>query len=52
MKKKFRVRGALSGGFGGTEFVEWEEIQVIDLDEATGIAYQMAINEYEVDEMV
>jgi len=45
---KFRVRGALGGGFGGCKNKDWEEVDCQDEDEASEIAYQIAIEEYEM----
>lgn len=44
---KFRIRYALGGGFGGTEYQEWEEITASELDEANLIAYHNACDEYD-----
>jgi hypothetical protein len=45
---KYRVRGALGGGFGGCENKDWEEVECEDENEASDIAYQIAIEEYEM----
>jgi len=45
---KFRVRGALGGGFGGCENKDWEEVDCQDEDEASEIAFQIAVEEYEM----
>lgn len=44
---KFKIKYGLSGGFGGTEFQEWEEITAHDLDEANLIAYYNACDQYD-----
>ncbi len=44
---KFRIRYALSGGFGGCENKDWEEIEADTLDEANDEAYRLANEEYE-----
>lgn len=44
---KFKIRYALSGGFGGVENVDWEEIEADNLEDAENQAYQSAIEEYE-----
>ena len=45
--KTFQIRYALSGGFGGCENKDWEEIQAHDLEEANMIAYEYACEEYD-----
>jgi len=45
--KKFRVKYALSGGFGGTEYADWEEIEAYDEKEAVEYAYWRAVEVYE-----
>lgn len=44
---KFEIRYGLSGGFGGCEMQDWEEIEADDLDEANKIAYEEACEVYE-----
>ena len=45
---KYRVIGALGGGFGGCENVEWEEVECISDDQAEQWAYDLAIEQYEM----
>jgi len=44
---RFRIRGALGGGFGGVKNAEWQITHAKDLDEAMEEARQLAIEEYE-----
>lgn len=44
---KFEIRYALTGGFGGCEMQDWEEIEADDREEANEIAYQNACDEYD-----
>ena len=43
---KYRIRGALSGGFGGCEFVEWEEVECRSDEQAQDWAYELACEVY------
>lgn len=45
--KKFRIRGALGGGFGGCKNQEWEVIEAENEEAACDQAYQLAVDEYE-----
>jgi len=45
--KKFRIRGALGGGFGGCENKEWKEIKAKDIDDAFSQAWLLACEEYD-----
>jgi hypothetical protein len=44
---KFWIRYALSGGFGGCERADWEEVECKDLQAAEEAAYQGACEEYD-----
>lgn len=44
---KYRIKGALGGGFGGCENQDWDEIEVESEDEAIDAAYEMACEAYE-----
>jgi len=43
----FEIRYALSGGFGGCENQDWEEVEVENEDEALKLAYEGACDVYE-----
>ena len=43
---KFKIRYALSGGFGGCENKDWETIEAINLLDAEKQAEEMARDEY------
>jgi hypothetical protein len=45
--EKYRIRGALGGGFGGCKGVDWEEIEVENEEEAWQYAYELACGEYD-----
>lgn len=45
--KRFRIRYGLSGGFGGCEMQDWEEIEADNLEEANNIAWEKACEEYD-----
>jgi len=45
---RYRVRGALGGGFGGCDNKEWEEVDCKDENDAMDTAYEIAIEEYEM----
>jgi len=45
---RYRVRGALGGGFGGCDNKEWEEVDWKDENDAMDTAYEIAIEEYEM----
>lgn len=42
----FEIRYALGGGFGGIEFVEWEEVSANTIEEAMQYAEGLARDEY------
>lgn len=44
---KYRIRGALGGGFGGCENQEWETIELPDDSAAEDAAHELACEEYE-----
>ena len=46
--KKYRIKYGLGGGFGGLDPKDWEIIEADSLGEATDIAYEGAIEEYEL----
>ena len=46
--KKFRIRGALGGGFGGCENQEWEYVKAENEDVAMDMAYEIACEEYDM----
>lgn len=43
----FRIKYAMGGGFGGTEFIDWEDCNVATYEEAEKEARYNAIEEYE-----
>lgn len=44
---KYQIRGALGGGFGGVENVEWETIEAENMEEAQDEAYRVACETYD-----
>ena len=44
---KFEIKYALSGGFGGCDNQEWEEIEAEDTEEALLVAWSSACEEYD-----
>ena len=45
---KFRIKYAMSGGFGGLDNTDWEEIDAHSLQEATNYAEEMAKDIFEM----
>lgn len=43
----FQIRYGLGGGFGGTEFAEWEDCNATTHEEAESCAYNLACEEYD-----
>ena len=43
----YKIRAALGGGFGGTEFAEWEDCDATTEDQAKEMAYELACEEYD-----
>jgi hypothetical protein len=44
---KFKIKSALGGGFGGTDFLDWEHIECESLEGAETWAYENACEEYD-----